>query len=268
LSNQKTFSPGIKDGYITDLSLPNESISCWIKFDQSLNFDNILISFQDLYDGIIDIQFKNILKMVMVRIERVKRDIQLRRSDLLLDGFLGFVLSYTKIPETELPLAFKIDLRLGSETVTSQTLNSKIIRPLLELRNPYDHDLGIDSKGPQDYSPIYLEIGNKGTGVAKNIILKVVSSNEQIIAYLEKTDRIKEKYGFFKQTAVYRDLSLSICGQGKGTIKFVAEYHDENGNFYSTILSEFPVSVSVEYGKMVKIPLAQKLFQETLFEKA
>jgi len=58
---------------------------------------------------------------------------------------------------------------------------------------------------------------------------------------------------------------LNVSGSGLGTIKFIAEYTDDYENFYSTDLIEFPVFV--EYGKTMRIPIAQKLIQQTLFEK-
>lgn len=198
----------------------------------------------------------------MVKLQAEKRIINLSRSELSLEGFIGFVTKYSKIPETETEISFIIELRSNSELVQSIELTTKIVRPLLQMVNPHNYNLDINSNTPNELEAIKLYIHNKGNAGANNIILNVESSSKSIQARLKSSERVKEIYGFFRNTTRQRDLILEVQGVGQGIIRFFAEYTDDLGNFYSSDLLNVPVIA--EYNKITEIPIGPVIEQDTL----
>lgn len=254
----------IRDKFITELVLPNESIACWIKYDEVWNFDKIRISYEDPEDAIPDIQFKNLLSVVYVGIplnNTHRRTIDISRADLLLDGFIGFVCKYSIIPPTSKDIDFKIDFFDAEHVSETVTLKTSVSRPILRIAHAPTESVVITSSTPENLKPKKLNIVNMGSSTASDIILWVNSTNKNIRARLIPVQRTKETFGFFKEAFTTQDVIMEISGVGASTLEYIAEYSDELGNRYKDKIME--LSVTSQLDKSTSILLYQELEQKS-----
>jgi hypothetical protein len=254
----------IKDTFITELVLPNDPIACWVKYDESWDFDRIRITYDDLEDGISDFQFKNLLRVIYIAIpheHREKRIIDIPRAHLILGGYAGFVCKYLLVPMADKEFSFRIDFINRQQIVGTTELRTKVSRPLLQIANPKLVLQKITSFSPEITKPEKIQILNTGSVTAKNIFIRVNSTNTNIVAQLKATQRSKETFGFFKETLIDQDVTLEISGTGNSTIEYITEYSDEVGNHYVSKLMEIYVTFESDRKKVVEFEqeLRQKI---------
>jgi hypothetical protein len=245
----------IRNQFIKELVLPKERILGWVKYDTSLEFDNFMMSFSDPSDGLLDFLLKNRLKLLLMKLEKEKRTISVPRKDLLQDGFFGFTCKYVSIPKQDATYVFNIDLRMGATIVESYSLETRVVRPIIELRSENLGVLDIASHSPPTLQPTLIELHNTGFASANSINLSCKSKTRNIKVSLKSLQRIKETYGFFKDTLTVNDFSLEIQGSGSGVIQFVIDYKDDIGNSYQSFSREIPIFI--EQQQTIHLPLTQ-----------
>jgi hypothetical protein len=244
-------SPRIVDSYITEMALPKEIISGYVKWDKS--FHPIKVS--TLAEA--DIVFLNALNVDSAfwkGYDPQSGRLEIDGKELEVEGFFGFRALYNVIPGEERTLSFRVQVGFEDGVVEEKLLETKIVRPTLEIVEP-PPEVYMESSNSRPNPPLVV-LTNKGSAdivyESLRAVVKTVESptlkirGTSIESDLDLEDR---PFGHVKQ---FKSL-VSITGKGYGAILVSFEYSDYMGNKYETPVAK--VLVTIKERATIDLPM-------------
>jgi len=238
----------IKDQYITQVVLPKEQASCWLKWNKEAEFDKIIIR----YEADISIfRLFNIDTEIFNDQDKWEGKVEIPKSMIQLNGFFGFTAYYTTIPENNRDVSYSIDF-VKDNIVQTISFTNKVIIPKVELVKLSYDKLTLSNMSPPP-PPLAMELKSGADASVNDLSLIINISGGKNLKV--KSIKYQSYVDFMKQTTKIQDIEFS--GQGNGQIRITAEYSDDIGTKYSKVLQEIPIIV--ENNQTQTIPISHTM---------
>jgi len=219
----------IAERYISEWVLPNEPIVSWIKWDNKIEVDQILLKYE--VDVFIP-RFLNIDARVFEQ-DIKSGEVVLPKEYLQIPGFFGFHAIYTAIPEAERKLEFVVEFH-DRDSVHVERLSTFITRPIVQ-GSVTPNDVVIEGDVPFDGA---IDIGITNIGSVHSprgqISFDFHSTSDLKISLRSDVISDTSKENIAKEVQINK---MTIRGKGKAIIKISAEYTDNRNNKYQNILA-------------------------------
>ena len=245
----------ILEKHISRWASPNEEILSWIKWDESLDFDQIVIKSEA------DLKFMRILNADETVFEQ--KDIThgkavIDRDMLQIQGFVGFTCIYTLIPEFERRLCFEVDFMKRGELLDTVSLATDLIRPIVVVDGEYDRIMVSDVV--RTAPTIKFKLSSKGRAIGVDLLpfIRFTDTQEMTI----KIEHVKEKIAdasttLFVLSSEQMVSKFVVNGLGSNEVALGFKYKDVIGNEYESQLVTIPIHLPQR--EEVKVPITSDL---------
>ncbi len=242
----------ILEKHISRWALPNEEILSWIRWDDSIDFDQIVIKSEA------DLKFVRILNVdaaVFDQKEIMRGKAIIDRDMLQIQGFVGFSCVYTLIPESERRLCFEVDFMNRGESMSTVSLTTDLIRPIVTIDEGCNRIMLSDVV--RTIPPIKFKLSNKGRAVILDPQPFVEFTNTQEMTI--KIELIKEKIAnaLFVFSSEQMIPQFVINGSGSCVVAMGFKYKDAIGNEYESQSVE--IQIHLPQREELQVPIASDL---------
>ena len=247
----------ILEKHISRWALPKEEILSWIKWDEPIDFDHIVIRSEA------DIEFRRILNVDASVFEQEKimeGEVIIDRNMLQMEKFVGFTCVYTLIPESERRLGFEIDFMKDGKSSHMISLSTELIRPILVIEKECDRIVLPDVGEMEPILPATFKMSNKGRARIINLqpIIEFINTKDMAIKIVD----VKEKIAHPSDTPFVFASEQTIPkfvfrGSGNALLTISFKYNDEMNNEYVSV----PTSIQVSQPQKgeIKVPIKSQL---------
>jgi len=213
--------------HISERALPNEEILSWLKWDESFDFDQLVIKLEA------DIKFLHVLNVdekVFKQKEITHGKAIIDKDMLQLPGFVGFTCFYELVPDNERELNFEIDFLKSNKLLETIQLKTKLIRPIAALVEIPDQGIVV-TETKRKISPLKFKITNNSTARILNLspFIEFVSGKSMRITIKETLEKIEDTEPLFVYESKLLISKFFVTGQGYGMITMGFEYQDAIG---------------------------------------
>lgn len=220
------------ESYITELVLPNEAISAYVKWDPSFPVKSVSALFEaDVFlFNALDVDEK-----VWKDYDNSKGRLDVESQWLQIPGFFGFRATYTVIPEDERVLDFGIMINFEDGKTERVDLRTRVVRPLLVPVNP-NPEVFADTPNyiPR---PINLLFANKGSAYVRtgafNPTTQILAGKGLKISATTRGIDVTMGNRLFGESKAFAT-AFAVSGRGYGEVRISFEYEDLVGNRYKT----------------------------------
>lgn len=241
--------------HISRWALPNEEIISWIKWDDSIDLDQIVIRSEA------DIEFRRILNVdasVFNQESITKGKAVIDRDMMQIPGFIGFTSVYTVVPENERRLCFEIDFMKNGKVLDTISLNTDVIRPVIAIEMGCSH---IDmSYTIMPTPPVTFRLANRGRARAIDLTPFIEFTNTKTMEITIEHTKEKMPYESTTPFAHASEQTVSkFVFKGSGDILFTMgfKFKDAMGNEYTS--EQVTVPVLMPEKRKVEIPIESSL---------
>lgn len=241
----------VLEKYITDHALPHERILSWIKWNPTIPVEKII--FKTEADVVFPV-ILNVSEEGLRNNEAKDGEITIEKQFIQIQGFIGFVAEYDKIPETSRKVNFLVDLITKEDTVQIE-LTTNIIRPELYMEGD-QRSIIVSGSTPIQIYPLNFKLNNRSKAFAAKLeLVSHFTPTKNVQIKIENiVSKIKDENLLFVETNDEVTSKIFVRGQGYCMISIGYEYEDRIGNKYKTNLID--VAINLEQKTDIEIPLS------------
>jgi len=253
----KDMSSTIKiiESHISEWALPKEEIVSWIKWEKDFDFDQIIIKTEA------DINLHRIINVEpeILKQEGIKNGkVVIAKTDLQIDGFIGFECFYELVPETERELSFEVEFNKNDKILNVVNLKTNLIRPIVTVENLAHTGIVITKDNPV-LPEISFRIVSKGQGRILKLtpFIELVNAKDMKITIKQIVENVDDEKPLFVYSTEKVISKFMVEGKGYGMISMGYQYTDSMNNKYESKLIDIPIQI--EQKENLEIPILSDL---------
>lgn len=239
------------ESYISPQALPFEQINCWLRWNDHIDYDEIVITFPS---NISTTHFLNVDERVFKEYTPSTEKCIIKKEWVQVNGFFGMKCYYQLIPDIKIKLEFSVVLRKKQQdkTILKEKLVTTVTRPRIDCKNISTNQFTINEYDSQISLKLKLQLEIVDNPNVRNIrgIQKIVTGGKDIkIKIKEENLQIPE----IAIEPIQIQETLIITGKGMAVFQLEFEYEDYVANKYRTS----PIEITIEKSTFdeVSIPI-------------
>lgn len=247
-------SLNILEQYISRWALPNEEILSWVKWDPSVDFDQVVIRTEA------DVELTRILNAdvsTLVHGGAVEGEIVIGHDMLQIPGFVGFTSAYRLVPESERRICFEVAFVKSGKRLKTVSLNTHVIRPVITIETEHGIDVS-DTESPMP--PATFNLLNKGKAPPTGFtpFIKLTNAGEMKVTIEHVNEKIPHNPDMpFVRASRQTVPRFALKGSGNALLMLGFKFKDIIGNEYTT--ETVKINITKPKKKRVEVPIESTL---------